>query len=177
MLKLFTNIYSKQSHGNVLLFYNGVVSDTRIDLLFAMCEHSLKLQQESLITKKRLCYILMECLQNIYHHSEKLNRQIEAKLLISKANDAYHLFIANPVKKELKSSISMKIDAVNKNEDLSQLYREVLNNNEMSDKGGSGLGFIDFARKAAKPLQFHFCDIDKHYSLFILEIKILRIIQ
>jgi len=48
----------------------------------------------------------------------------------------------------------------------------VLNNGEMSDKGGGGLGMIDIARKTGEKLNYNFMPVDDSYSFFSLNIKI-----
>ena len=55
---------------------------------------------------------------------------------------------------------------------LKMLYKEVLNNEERTEKGGGGLGIIDIARKSKQKLVYDFMDIDDQYSFFSLYIKI-----
>jgi hypothetical protein len=55
---------------------------------------------------------------------------------------------------------------------LKMLYKEVLSNEERSDKGGGGLGIIDIARKSRQKLVYDFMDVDDQYSFFSLYIKI-----
>ena len=57
-------------------------------------------------------------------------------------------------------------------DDLKVYYKEVLNNGEMSAKGGGGLGMIDIARKSGKKLEYKFDPIDNSYSFFSLNIKV-----
>ena len=55
---------------------------------------------------------------------------------------------------------------------LKVYYKEVLNNGEMSAKGGGGLGMIDIARKSGKKLEYKFDNVDNEYSFFSLNIKV-----
>jgi hypothetical protein len=48
----------------------------------------------------------------------------------------------------------------------------VLNNGEMSLKGGGGLGMIDIARKTGEKLEYNFLEIDNKVSFFTLNIKV-----
>ena len=57
-------------------------------------------------------------------------------------------------------------------EELKEYYKAVLNNGEMSLKGGGGLGMIDIARKTGEKLNFSFSPVDDTYSFFSLNIKI-----
>jgi hypothetical protein len=49
-----------------------------------------------------------------------------------------------------------------------------LNNGELSEKGGGGLGLIDIAKKSRNKLQYSFREIDEDYSFFTLTVKILK---
>jgi hypothetical protein len=57
-------------------------------------------------------------------------------------------------------------------DELKEYYKEILNNDEFSDKGGGGLGMIDIARKSGQKLNFNFIEVDNQYSFFSLSIKI-----
>jgi hypothetical protein len=48
----------------------------------------------------------------------------------------------------------------------------VLNNGEMSLKGGGGLVMIDIARKTGEKIGYNFLEIDNKVSFFTLNIKI-----
>jgi hypothetical protein len=63
------------------------------------------------------------------------------------------------------------INALTK-EELKDYYKEILNNGEMSMKGGGGLGMIDIARKTGQKLNYNFMSVDEKYSFFSLNIKI-----
>ena len=52
------------------------------------------------------------------------------------------------------------------------LYEKLSTNNELSDKGGAGLGFITIAMKSGNKITPQFETINDKYSLFLLEIKI-----
>ena len=55
---------------------------------------------------------------------------------------------------------------------LKSYYKEVLNNGEMSAKGGGGLGMIDIARKSGRKLEYRFDPIDDSFSFFSLHVKV-----
>ena len=67
-----------------------------------------------------------------------------------------------------------RIDQVNSLDlvGLKTLYKEVLNNDERSDRGGGGLGIIDIARNSKQKLVYDFIEVDDSYSFFSLYIKI-----
>jgi hypothetical protein len=70
----------------------------------------------------------------------------------------------------LKSKL-IRINGMTK-EELKEYYKEVLNNDEFSSKGGGGLGMIDIARKSGQKLNFQFVPVDNNFTFFSLNIKI-----
>ena len=51
---------------------------------------------------------------------------------------------------------------------LKEYYMQHLENNQLSDKGGAGLGFITIAMKSGNKLAYEFDKIDEETSLFLL---------
>ena len=70
--------------------------------------------------------------------------------------------------------LKTRLDEVNSlsKDKLKEYYRSVLNNGEMSLKGGGGLGMIDIARKTGEKLEYDFLEIDNKVSFFTLIIKV-----
>ena len=52
--------------------------------------------------------------------------------------------------------------------EIRKLYREIIQNMELSSKGGAGLGFLDMARRSGQKLQFAFEPIDEQHSFFYM---------
>ena len=64
-----------------------------------------------------------------------------------------------------------EINSMNKDE-IKELYKSVLANGEMSEKGGGGLGMIDIARKSGEKLDFGFIPFGENKSFFSLNVKV-----
>ena len=71
-------------------------------------------------------------------------------------------------------SFKENIDKINgmTEEELKKHYRESLSNNELSHKGGAGLGMIDIARKSGHKLEYRFDQVNDNISFFSLIVKI-----
>ena len=69
-----------------------------------------------------------------------------------------------------------RIDKVNSltREELRRFYREILDNEQISDKGGADLGMIDMARKSGEKLSYNFEKIDNDLSFFDLLVKVAK---
>jgi hypothetical protein len=104
----------------------------------------------------------------------KGDKNRSAIFMIAKTNGAYNVVTGNYILNENIKGLKTRLDEVNSlNKDqLKDYYKSVLNNGEMSLKGGGGLGMIDIARKTGEKLDYDFLEIDNKVSFFTLTIKI-----
>jgi hypothetical protein len=102
------------------------------------------------------------------------DRNRSAIFMIGKQDNAYTIFTGNYILNENVNGLKSRLDEVNSltKEELKDYYKQVLNNGEMSLKGGGGLGMIDIARKTGQKLHYNFQNIDNKVSFFSLNIKI-----
>ncbi|HAF29336.1 MAG TPA: hypothetical protein DCG75_09850 [Bacteroidales bacterium] len=173
--------YTKMNKGEVLLAYKGSITAELITNVLGVVESKLDHVIDHSITKKKIYNILVESLQNLYHHVDDLPDRISDSMdihfgifVISKMDEMYDIrtgnFIKNDKIKKLKERLD-KIKSLSKDE-LKELYKFVLNNQKFSDKGGGGLGLIDIARRTDGKVDYEFDTYDDEYSFFSLNITI-----
>ena len=94
--------------------------------------------------------------------------------MIGKLDNQYNIITGNYIRTQNVDGLRNRLDEINKlsKEELKDYYKAVLNNGEISEKGGGGLGMIDIARKTGQKLNYHFMQIDDQHSFFSLNIKI-----
>lgn len=126
---------------------------------------------------KRMFSILVEGLQNIRLHGE---RDVDGKqtsfFVIDQQNDFYKVSFGNLLKNKNAKSIEERILEVNEidQEEIKQLYMQVLTNGVISNKGGAGLGFITMAMKSKNTLGYFIDPINDDLSCFTLIVTIDR---
>lgn len=128
-------------------------------------------------TVKRICYILVEGLQNMLLHGEKsFGGHRSSFFIIAQDERSYFITFANLVKNENIASIRSKVEQINAFEDqmLKAYYMETLTNGVFSNKGGAGLGFITLAIKSKNKLDYKFREIDTTVSCITLDVKVSR---
>jgi len=103
-----------------------------------------------------------------------IDEESAAIFMIGRNDKGYNIVTGNYILTERVESLRSKIDHVNSldRDGLKTLYKEVLNNDERSQKGGGGLGIIDIARKSGQNLVYDFMEVDNKYSFFSLYINI-----
>ncbi len=177
-------ILSKNYRMEELLTENEVLMVCADQFTDEECDRHLEAAEKEVISimgekklKKRIFYILVESMQNISRH--KANGKVPTDcsspmLLIGKHKQQPYILTANPIHNDKIALLTERIDLINDTGvgELRQLYRDALNEGELSDAGGANLGLIDIARKAGGQLQYGFDKVDDLYSYFILKINI-----
>lgn len=174
------DIYDKMERNNILLSFKGEITSDLLTSILQIMENKMDNMQEEPKMKKKVYNVLVECLQNLYHHLDDVpdTRNTEkirsAIFMIGKTDSKYSIFTGNYILNENIHGLKTRLDEVNSlnKEELKEYYKKVLNNGEMSLKGGGGLGMIDIARKTGEKLDYNFLEIDNKVSFFTLNIKI-----
>ena len=173
------DFYTKMEEGNIMLSFKGEVTSDLLTSILQIMESKMDTLEEPPVVKKKVYNILVECLQNLYHHleSDDLTTPINEKsalFMIKKQNDEYSIMTGNYMVKDNVEPMKKRLDTINAMDSLQlkTYYKEVLNNGEMSSKGGGGLGMIDIARKSGKKLEYRFDNVDDKLTFFSLNVKV-----
>ena len=176
--KFVLNSLKKLSAPHILYFYQGIIDETITNKVTEVAEKHFQLNETPLERRKKFMLIMVECVQNVYHHQLKPNDGgafFESGILVSYNDDYnYRIVSGNYVKKDVVEILKNRIDLLNNMtaEQLRSYYQESLSKAELSEKGGAGLGILDMARKSRMPLEYQFLPIDNEYSFFNLAISI-----
>jgi hypothetical protein len=174
------DFYDMMEKGNIMLSFKGEVTSDLLTSILQIMETKMETLDEPPKIKKKVYNILVECLQNLYHHIDEDDKQTaqnekSALFMIRKNEEGeYSIMTGNYMAVENMDLMKTRLDKINSmdKEELKVYYKEVLNNGEMSAKGGGGLGMIDIARKSGKKLEYNFADVDDKFSFFSLNVKI-----
>ncbi len=173
--------YSEKKEGEVILEYNGSITPALITEALDTIESNLNLKNEKNRVRKKVYNVFVECLQNLYHHVDHppANAPVEQKdnygiIILSKDGTFYRISTGNFIKKEKLNHIKDRIDQVNSltDEEIRVLYRDILSNEDFSDKGGGGLGILDIVRKTGNKLEYYFYQFDNEYIFYSLDVYI-----
>ncbi len=169
-------------NNEIVLAYSGEFTQEITKSVLSMTEKNLESVGEEGNIKRKVFKVMVECLQNIVKHSEENKEKFEerkigdAVFLIGKEDNCYNLITGNYIQTENIETVKEKLEQVNglDKDGLKQLYKDVIKNGQISDKGGAGLGFIDMARKSENKLEYSFMDENNGFSFFVLQTKINR---
>jgi len=175
------NYLKDQNKNNVILFYKGNVDSDVINHILDTVEDKLVEVNEQPKLRKRVYNVLVESLQNLYHHVDKVPEDFEDQnsekfgmLLVQKVDSGYKIITGNFVRADNVEKLEEKIKRINRSshEEIKELYKFILNHQRISAKGGGGLGLVDIARKTGNKLEYTFKEYNDKYSFFYLDILV-----
>ncbi len=166
---------------NVILSFKGIVDSDKIATILADAEKALSKTDSETPIKKKVYAILVEFLQNLFHHTEdgllsdKNSKTVQLYILYDNFN--YCIITGNYIRNSNIPPLKEWIDKINflSEPEIKKRYLDVLQNAEFSKKGGANLGIIDIIRKSKSTLKYNFDEINNEISYFELKATIRHI--
>lgn len=157
--------------------YRGLVDSSVVENILSLAESSFGDVKEQLLIRKKVYFVMVECLQNITRHQEFADDpdfDRNGLFILRRSNNAYSVTSANLIKEDTIENLRTKIDIVNSKDsnELKEYAREVLSKGEFSEKGGAGLGLIEMARKSGTKFKYRFEPYKHGYQVFYMNIEI-----
>lgn len=178
---LILSCHDVMRSNNLNLVYEGEINQNITKAFTALAEQNLNEDKEEKSVVRKVYHVLVECLQNIYKHTDSQNPDSPGKrsngvLLLGHDDNGYIVSTGNMVDLKQKEILIDLLDNINSldGEELNMLYKKKMRDGMLSEKGGAGLGFIDISRKTNSKLEYHFETIDENKSFFILKTYIAK---
>ncbi|HOK25695.1 MAG TPA: SiaB family protein kinase [Bacteroidales bacterium] len=172
---------TEQKNGEVILYYKGNIDSEVINHVLDTVEDKLIQVNEQAKLRKKVYNVLVESLQNLYHHVDKVPSDFEDQsaekyglLMVKKIENGYKIITGNFIRKENIEKLEERIKRINRSsqEEIKELYKFILNHQRITNKGGGGLGLVDIARKTGNKLGYQFKDYDNEHAFFYLDILV-----
>jgi hypothetical protein len=173
--------YVNHSKGDVVLAYKGSITSDLINDILEAVEKKLEESNAESRLRKKIYNVLVESLQNLFHHIETvhegINEDLDPKfgvLIVEREGEFYKVTTGNFVNSKRIKFLKEKIDKINSltRDELKDMYKFILNHQKLSAKGGGGLGLVDIARKSGNKLEYEFYVYNDNYSFFNLTIRV-----
>jgi hypothetical protein len=173
------NYLTDQTNGDIVLSYKGNIDSDVINHVLDTVEYKMVEVNEQSKLRKKVYNVLVESLQNLYHHVDPVPEDFEDQsseryglLIVKKINGGYKIITGNFVNADHIEKLEEKIKRINRSshEEIKELYKFILNHQKISQKGGGGLGLVDIARKTGNQLDYSFKEYNDKHSFFYLNI-------
>ena len=160
----------------VLINHYGPLSYEEIGFLLNKMTSLLERYNFGITIRKKVYAAMVESLENIYKHQDviKGSNNYQPKFSLVLENNAVDLTCSNSLLKIKTKRLKERLEKVNQLDKagLREFYKEVILGENVTQKGGAGLGIINIAKVTENKLEFTFDDIDEQYAYFTLRIKV-----
>ncbi len=161
-----------QSNEVIICQHIGTFKQDILISIVSLLDNQLLQQSENVVVKKKLIYIVIECIQNIMFHSDKLpdNHQL-AYIVIIRDKFGYRIHSSNSLETSKIYSLEEKIkEILNVKTDLfRKLFDKKIKQAQIDDFGRGGIGLITMIEKSGKNFDYKISMASENYSLFNLE--------
>jgi hypothetical protein len=171
--------FSKLNNEDGIFSFKGNITSDVINKVLESVEKRLVDADVDGKIRKKVYNVLVESLQNLFHHVEDLPHEslgISGNkfgvIAVVRKDDGYIVTTGNYISSGKIKPLKDKIDKINSlsQEELKDMYKFILNHQKLTAKGGGGLGLVDIARKTGHKLEYSFFNINSEYYFFSLDI-------
>jgi hypothetical protein len=168
----------------IIFAYSGYLTEAVLSGVGEVIKHKLALDDADTKTLRGVFAVFVEQMENMIRYSaeKEPNSATESPLLelrygiltIGREGDDYVVHAGNLVARSdverLRERLS-QIRSMNK-EQLRAQYKERLRAAPEEGSKGAGLGLMEIARRASKPIEFDFTDVDDKHAFFTLKASV-----
>jgi hypothetical protein len=172
----------------VIFAYSGYVTEPVLSGVGEALKQKLTIDDADTKTLRSVFAVFVEQMQNIIRYSaEKAQSTMPPAadqralmeirygiLTIGREGSDYVVCAGNLVEKSDVPRLHARLTRIREmsKDELKVLYKEQLRADPEEGSKGAGLGFMEIARRASKPLEFDFSEIDDHFVFFALKATI-----
>lgn len=168
ILNSFVNELNENGVKNITLAHIGGVNQDLINSLSTNVEDFMISAGDKKPLVKRVFSIVIEGLQNILIHGEKVDGARLGLLVIANNESIYRVTMGNITQVTEQEKITNYLNKLNDfdDEQVKAFYLETLNDGLISEKGGAGLGFITMRMKSKNRLNYQFMELGDGLMFF-----------
>jgi hypothetical protein len=176
-------------HGQGVIFaYSGYVTEPVLSGVGEALKQKLTIDDADTKTLRSVFAVFVEQMQNMIRYSaEKAQASLppaaDARALmeirygiltIGREGDEYVVCAGNLIERSDVERLRAKLTRIRdmSKDELKALYKEQLRAEPEAGSKGAGLGFMEIARRASKPIEFDFTDINANHAFFALKATI-----
>lgn len=181
VLQELHSFYESLKGEGILFCYSGPTTQTLMEGIGDLLKQRMAVEEAPMPVTSTIFAIFIEQMQNVLHYSAEVIPpadvvgEVEMRhgvVVVGREGDRERRFFVlcgNYIKKSKGRNLADKLDAMRglNKEELKRLYKEMRRKEpESEDSKGAGLGFLEMARKASRPLDYCIADISDDISFF-----------
>lgn len=163
----------------IIFCFSGPISQNVIEGIGETLKQKMEIEDTDLNTSQKVFSIFVEQMQNIVNYSadrvipeDRKEGEIRiGVLVVGKEAGRFYVLCGNKINRKDSDTIRCQLETLarmDKNQ-MKQFFRERRKLAVHSDEKGTGLGFIDIARKATMPIEFDLLPLDGNFVFFTIK--------
>ena len=168
----------------IVFAYSGYITESVLGSVGDALKQKLTYEDADTRTIRSVFAVFVEQMQNIIRYSvEQLPARQDGKatgdlrygiLTIGQEGADYVVHAGNLVRAGDVPKMRERLSALQRmsREDMKAAYKDQLRNPPPEGSKGAGIGFIEIARRASKPIEFDFMAVDAEHAFFALKASI-----
>jgi hypothetical protein len=155
---------------DLMFAYRGLVTLENSVPLIMLIEKEMETAEYGPVARKRLFMFVVESLQNVAKHGDHDETSGMSLILYSKLRGGYTVTTANVISSDNVEGLRKRLDEINRlaPDEIRSVYRRMLTDSSLSNKGGAGLGLIEMAKKTGNRLDYDFRRLNERQHYFML---------
>lgn len=191
MNKSILDYYNYLDQDGVVFYFNGPVSHSVLEGFGDIIRQNVATSKSDTNLARKVFAVMVEQMQNIIAYSiDKKEAAADAscgagqppseytygtgQILVQREEDGFIVACSNRITTQQAERIRQKVEQINamSKTELKDYYRRQRKAGPDKESMGAGLGFIEMARKAKKPLAIDFSPLDDTASLFSVTVNV-----
>ena len=173
----FFNLFKNDTSNFI---YQGEFNESLIERTIQIGENSVRRSTEYAQSKKKISFLIAECLQNVIRYEEKpkvvhQTNNRPSTFMVRNIGNAYYIISSNLIQNEKVDDLKNKLKKINNLDqaDLKTAAKKVFVNKIHSKKDETGLGLVELAKKSDHKLEYDFEHVNFYLSCFYLQVKLI----
>lgn len=159
---------------NLVFSHFGDLNQNKVDSTLQLVESAIMEAGDKRQTVKRFCTILIEMLQNVsLHGSRDSSGHMHSYIVVTRSSENYRLCSGNLIPRLDAEQLRDRVDEVNALDEaeLRKVFIETLCNEDLSHKGGAGLGLLTVAKRIDGKIKFDIIKVSDQLSYIAMEVN------
>ncbi|MBF0369388.1 MAG: hypothetical protein HQL52_08035 [Magnetococcales bacterium] len=176
--KSLYEIREKLQDQGIVFCYSGYMTESVLSGIGQVLKQKLALEEMSAGTTRKIFGIFVEQMQNIIRYSAEREPPCTEEsvlsyglLTVGQEENLYFVACGNKILKGDVGRLNTQLRAIQgmDQKELKALYKQILLGDIPEGSKGAGVGFVDIAKKASRPIEFDFLDIGSEHDFFTLK--------
>jgi len=170
--------FRKFEQDNLSFLYQGDFNDELTHRIVRLGQRDTERLQLDTVNRK-LSSIITECYQNVVKHRDEpeiinVTSNKPPMFLVRSRQNIYTIASANLIDSSKLDRLVSILENINSfsSAQLKEVYRKILAEDTIDDKGGAGLGLLEMARKSNNRFEYDFQTVNYYLSLIFIQLNL-----